>query len=304
MAVIGWPVPVVCLKRQVFMADISAKIRRKSYAAKKKAAVRTLKAQTKEKIKELDLVYAENPEQVKARIEEKERRRALRIQKQNARMAYNSRQPRQYSLGEDIFNSISHGIGAGLGVAALVLLVVHAALYFKGPEKPMMVTGYSLFGASLVVMYMMSTLYHALTPHLARKVFSILDHDAVYFLIGGTCTPLIFAYFGSNFVVPLSVTWGVLAALIALYSVFGAGFRDFAAISYVLIGWGMTAFFYNMGAGDLVLNKNLLLCGSISYTVGGLFAAFSKYKGNHCIFHVFAMGGSVLHFLAIYKLHY
>ncbi|MBQ2552080.1 MAG: hemolysin III family protein [Treponema sp.] len=282
------------------MADISEKIRRKSYAAKKKAAVKTLKAQTKEKIKELDLMYAENPEQVKARIEEKERRRALRVQKQNARIAYNSRQPRQYSLGEDIFNSISHGIGAGLSVAAIVLLVMRAALYFKGPEKPLMVSGYSLFGASLFIMYMMSTLYHALTPHTARKVFSILDHSAVYVLIGGTCSPLIFAYFKADFIAPIAVLWGVLAALIVLYCIFGARLRDFAAFTYVVIGWGMTVFFFK--AGNLELNRMILLAGSISYTVGGLFASLGKYKGFHCIFHVFALAGSVLHFLAIYNM--
>lgn len=290
-------------KRQVFMADISEKIRRKSYAAKKKAAIKTLKTQTKEKIRELNLLYAENPEQVKARIEEKERKKALRIQKQNARMAYNSRQPRQYSLGEDIFNSISHGIGAGLSVAALALLIIRAALYFNGSEKTLMLTSYTVFGASLFVMYMMSTLYHALTPHQARKVFSILDHSAVYFLIGGTCTPLIMAKFGSGYILPLSILWGILAALIALYCVFGARLRDFAAFTYLAIGWGMTIFFYNAGTGTLTMDRTILLCGSISYTVGVFFAALGKYKGAHCVFHVFALAGSVLHFLAIYKMY-
>ncbi|MBQ5401015.1 MAG: hemolysin III family protein [Treponema sp.] len=284
------------------MADISERIRRKSYAAKKKAAVRSLKIQTKEKIRALDLMYAENPEQVKARIAEKERKRALRIQKQNARMAYNSRQPRQYTLGEDIFNSISHGVGAGLSVAALVLLIIRAATGFASPK---IVTAYSIFGASLFVMYMMSTLYHALTPHLARKVFSILDHAAVYFLIGGTCTPLIFAYFGNAFVLPLSILWGVLAALIALYCVFGVRLQDFAAFTYIVIGWGMTIFFFNARPAGLEINRMILLAGSIAYTVGGIFAALGKrYRGPHCVFHVFALAGSVLHFMVIYNMYF
>ncbi len=286
------------------MADISAKIRRKSYAAKKKAAIKTLKAQTKEKIKELNLMYAENPEQVKARIDEKERKKAIRIQKQNARMAYNSRQPRLYTLGEDIFNSISHGVGAGLSVAALVLLVIRAVIYFQGTKQALMVSGYSIFGSTLFLMYVMSTLYHALTPHMARKVFAILDHDAVYLLIGGSCTPLIFAYYGDNFVLPLSITWGVLAALISVYSVFGAKLKDWAALSYVLIGWLLTAFFYKFGAGDLVINKIFLLCGSIAYTIGGFFAGFGQYKWTHSIFHIFALAGSILHFFVIYQMHY
>ena len=284
------------------MADISAKIRRKSFAARKKAAVKTLKVQTKEKIKELDLMYAENPEQIKAKIAEKERKRAARIQKQNARMAYNSRQPRQYTLGEDIFNSISHGIGAGLSVAALVLLIIRAALYFDPSVKSMMVTGYTLFGSSLFVMYMMSTLYHALTPHLARKVFSIIDHAAVYFLIGGTCTPLLFARFGQNFAAPLSILWGCLAALIALYCVFGVRMQDFAALTYVAIGWGMTIFFYKTGTGNFTINSIFLLCGSVLYTIGGIFAGLGKYKGAHCVFHLFALGGSILHFFTIYRM--
>lgn len=286
------------------MADITEKIRRKSYAAKKRAAIKTLKAQTKEKIREIKLLYAEDPESLKAKISEKEHKRTLRMQEQDARLSYNLKQPRRYTLGENIFNSISHGIGAGLGIAALVLLVIKSLSYFTGPEKVLMVTGYSIFGSTLVFMYMMSTLYHALTPVTARTVFSRLDHAAVYLLIGGTATPLIFAYYGSKFLVPLCVVWGILAVFIALYGVFGLKLKYFAGLTFVLLGCVLTLFFYKMGAGSLVLNKTLFLGGSIAYIVGGFFAGFARYKGFHGVFHLFAIVGSVLHFLAIYGLHY
>ncbi len=284
------------------MADISNRITKKSYAAKKKAAIKTLKAQTKEKIKELELLYAENPEEIQARLDEKEKKRILKIQKENGRTAYNARQPRRYSLGEDIFNSISHGIGAGLGVAALVLLIIRAFTHFTS-DKALMVSGYSIFGATLFITYMMSTLFHALSPLTARKVFSILDYDSAFLLLGGTCTPLIFAYFGAKFVVPLVILWSIIAALITLYSIFDVKARTWAVLSFLVLGWAATIFFYKYGAGNYQINRILLLVGSISYTVGGFFAGYSRIRGFHCVYHLCSMAGSILHFFAIYGMN-
>ncbi len=99
------------------MADISLRITKKSLKAKRKAAIKTIKAQTKEKIRAIKMEYAVNSERKKIKVAERAQKKELRIQKANARLAYNERQPRQYTLGEELFNSISHGIGAGLSAA-------------------------------------------------------------------------------------------------------------------------------------------------------------------------------------------
>ena len=136
------------------MADISAKITRKSLKAKRRSAIKNIKDQAKEKIREINIEYAEDPALKRSRQSNKEQRKAYRAQKRNARIAYNVRQPRLYTLGEDVFNSVTHGLGAGLSVAALVILVVSACLNAPATIKPLYVCAMSLFGASLFILYM------------------------------------------------------------------------------------------------------------------------------------------------------
>lgn len=287
------------------MADISARITRKSLAAKRKAAVKTIKQQAKEKIREVQIEYNTNPERLKAKAQEKELRQQLRLQRANARLAYNSRHPREFSLGEDLFNSISHGIGAGLSVAAIVLLVVRAVSHAPEGNIPVStyVSSFAVFGASLFVLYMFSTLYHAVTPYLARKIFSVLNHDAVYFLIGGTATPYLLTKApGSPGLVAFIILWSLCAALIVLYSVFGAHMRAFSVFTYFVLGWVyILAFvFYPLGTTLPAVSEALLLAGGLAYTAGGVFFLMRKIKWTHSIFHLFVLAGSILHFFSVF----
>lgn len=284
------------------MADISARITRKSLKAKRKAAIKTIKAQAKEKIREVNIEYNTNPERLKAKQAEKEHKRELRLQKANARLAYNSRQPRQFTLGEDIFNSVSHGIGAGLSVAAIVLLIIHAVVQ-SGDAK--VVTAFTLFGSSLFILYLFSTLYHAITALTARKVFSIFNHNAIYLLLAGTVTPFIITQCsGHSSLVAFIIVWSITAFFIALYSVFGARLRNFSVFTYIVIGFAIICVFGFSPIGAKIGNfsRAMLIVGFISYAVGGVFFMMRKYKWTHCIFHMFVLAGSILHFFSVYYL--
>lgn len=283
------------------MADISGKITRKSLKAKKRAAIRTIKAQAREKIKEVKIQYARDPERQKAKVTERERKKAMRVQKENARLAYNARQPRQYSLAEDLFNSISHGLAAGLSVAAIVLLIVRAAMYAPAGHRGLYVTSFTIFGVSLFLLYIMSTLYHALTPYGVRKVFSILNHTSIYLLIAGTYTPFALTTIeGAAGWIMFGVIWGIAVLGIVLYAVFGAKLRNVSAVTYIIIGW-VFIFAYNPLVAKLPqISIVMLICGGLAYTASCPFYFMKKYKWSHSIFHLFVIAGSIMHFFSIY----
>lgn len=284
------------------MADISRRITRKSLKAKKKAAIRTIKKQAKEKIQEVKLQYSQNPERARLKAEELAAKKELRSQKLNAQLAFNEHKSRTYSLGEEIFSSITHGIGVGLSVAAIVLLAIKA--YFHHPESMPLstfMTSVIIFASSLFVMYLMSTLYHALRPVIAKKVFSIFNHDAIYILIAGTYTPFIFMLFPlkSAFSIALLV-WIICAVLIALYSVFGSRLRGFSVFTYIVFGWLILSVFVYAPYTLNATSKYFLLAGGIAYSVCGICYIFRRRKWSLSYFHLFALFGSILHFFSVY----
>lgn len=285
------------------MADISAMIHRKSLRAKQKAAIRTIRQQTKEKIRAIKLSYAENPGQLAQKMRQGEDKRASRMQRWNARLAYIERQPKEYSLGEDLVSAISHGIGAGLSVAAIVLLVLLSVFHAPPASRTLHTVSYVIFGAFMFILYMMSTLYHALTPYGARRVFSVLTHDAIFALIAGTYTPFVLTVLGGTAGWALFfVIWGVAVIGIALYSVFREKFRYASVLAYIVAGWLVIVLFAAtpLASGLPSLSRAMLFSGGAAYTVGGIFYLFPQYKWTHCIFHIFTLGGSILHFFSVY----
>ncbi len=287
------------------MADISKKITKKSLKAKKKYAIRTIKKQAKEKIRQVKIEYAENPALQQEKLAARMQRKALRQQKQNARLSYNARQPREFTLGEDLFNSISHGIGAGLSVAAIVLLVIKAYFYSDAALKLSNITSFAIFGSSLFIVYMMSTLYHALTPYGARKVFSILGHIAIYILIAGTITPfLVVMNKGAFFTLPLIILWLFIFFCIALYGIFKEKIRSFSFFTYIAIGWIFTLTFTGSSVGAFLGkgSRAFLLASIITYSSGFLFYLMRRYKWTHSIFHLCALAGSILSFFSVFFL--
>ena len=281
------------------MADISQRITQKSLKAKRKAAIKTIKAQCKERIRQINLEYSASGDKQKRRQQERIKRRELRTQKSAARIAYNERQPRPFTLGEDLLSSIVNGIGAGLSIAAIVLLVIQA--YYHAPRRAAYVSTFALFGSFLFALHLMATLYHAIFPLGARKVFSVLSHCSAYLFVGSLYTPLLLC--AANGALPLLVVlWVVLVALCALYSVFSSRLYYFAFFSYVFFAALLLVLAL---AGTVALPSRsvaFLVSSCLVYAVSALFFLMRSFKWTHSIFHLLALGANVLLFFCLYNM--
>ncbi len=204
---------------------------------------------------------------------------------------------RRYTLGEEIFSSIVHGIGAALGIAALVTMIVRAASHGDAYA----VVSAAIFGSSLVILYTMSTLYHALANEKAKKVFRIFDHATIFLLIAGTYTPyLLVTLRGQTGWILFGVLWGLCAVGIVFDSIMLEKFRKIEMLLYIGMGWCIIiasgTLVQNLASGGLIL----LFTGGVLYTVGILFYALKKVRYMHSIWHIFVLCGSVLHYFSIY----
>lgn len=207
----------------------------------------------------------------------------------------------QYTKGEEIFNMVSHIVGGAMGVAVAVLCIVAAAKHHNAYA----VVSASIFGGMMIVLYCMSSIYHGLNPNLkAKKVFRVLDHCTIFFLIAGTYTPIAlcplreyntalgWTYFG--------IVWGLAALGVTLTAVNLEKFKVLGMILYISIGWCIAPVIKivisEIGTGGFTF----LLLGGISYTIGAvLYGIGKKKKYMHSVFHIFIVIGSLLHFFCI-----
>lgn len=207
---------------------------------------------------------------------------------------------KRYSLGEEIANAITHGIGAALSIAGLVLLIVKTAKYAPAVLKPYFVVSYTIFGASLILLYLFSTLYHAL-PIKTKKVFGIFDHCSIYILIAGTYTPYCLSFLnGVIGWVIFGIVWGFAVLGIVFYSIFGSRMRILSAITYVPMGWIVIFAIRPLKQQLPIISFNFLLLGGILYTAGCIFYAMRNVKWMHSIWHLFVAAGSIMHFFSLY----
>ena len=194
-----------------------------------------------------------------------------------------------YTLGEEIFNSVTHGVGAGISIAACVLMIIRAAIV----GSALQVVSVSIFGASLIILYMASTLYHALANNRAKRVFQILDHCSIFILIAGTYTPytLIALKPGLGWTI-FGILWGLTALGVVMNALSMERFKRISMILYVLMGWCVIAVikpvYLYLGFWGFIL----LLGGGIFYTVGIIFYALKTIKYMHSIWHIFVVLGS------------
>ena len=202
-----------------------------------------------------------------------------------------------YSLAEELMSSISHGVGTLLAVAALVVGVVMAAVY----SDAWCVVSMVVYGATLVVLYSMSTIYHGLKPNKGKRVFRILDHCSIFLLIAGTYTPLtLVALHGTIGWVLFGIVWAAAILGIVLNAISLNRFKVFSMICYIAMGWAIVFAFKPlmdvMQTGGIVL----LITGGIAYTVGAvLYGVGKKVKYMHSVFHFFVLAGSILHYFCI-----
>ena len=204
----------------------------------------------------------------------------------------------KYTLGEELMNSISHGVGAGFGITALILCIVKSCNPLNGYKLAASI----VFGLTTTLLYLMSCLYHALKVNRAKRVFRVIDHCTIFLLIAGTYTPYtLITLHGVTGWVLFGIVWGVGILGIVLNAVSLKRFAKLSVACYILLGWVVI-----FASKQLVASLNeaglwLLLAGGIAYTVGAvLYGIGSKIKYFHSIFHFFCLIGTLLHFLSIY----
>lgn len=213
------------------------------------------------------------------------------------RFEVRKRRGRQYSTGEEVGNAVSHGVGFGLAVAALVLLCVTAADAGGGLKTCAAV----MMGVTLVLEYLFSTLYHAIQPPRAKAVLRILDHSAIYLLIAGCYAPFTLVTLHDEGGVGLCVAVWVVALAGILVECFARQRQPkwVSAAIYLAMGWciafKLPALLALLPAGGVAL----LLAGGLSYSAGCVFYVLKRIPFSHMVFHFFVLGGSVCHTLAV-----
>lgn len=190
---------------------------------------------------------------------------------------------------EEIANAITHGIGFILSIPALVMLIIFSV--DKG--TPWHIVSFSIFGASMILLYLFSTLLHSFKPSKAKNLFAILDHSAIYILIAGTYTPfMLVSVRGALGWTLFGIVWGLAVVGIVFKCYFVQRFQVVSTLFYLVMGWLVIIavkplYFSLTGAGF-----SLLLAGGIMYSIGAVFYVWNKLPYNHAIWHLFVLAGS------------
>ncbi len=206
---------------------------------------------------------------------------------------------KQYSPKEELANSITHGIGIVLSIVGLVVLILQAVERGNAWH----IVSYSIFGASLILLYLASTLYHSIPNPTWKKVLKRFDHSAIFLLIAGTYTPFLLVSLRGAWGWSLfGVIWALTIAGLILKIGFIARFEKLTLGLYILMGWlvviAIKPMLSSLALGSLIA----LLVGGIAYTSGVVFYVWKKLPFNHAIWHGFVMAGSVAHFIAVFSI--
>jgi hemolysin III len=200
------------------------------------------------------------------------------------------------SLGEEIANSITHGIGAALAVAGLVVLVVFGALYGDAWR----VVSFSIYGGTLTILYLISTLYHGFTAPHVKRVFQLFDHCSIYLLIAGTYTPITLVSMRGPWGWTLfGLIWGLAIAGILLKVLFIGRLKALSVALYLAMGWlvviAIKPLITLVDHGMIVW----IVVGGLSYTLGVVFYLAKRMPYHHAVWHLFVLGGSASHYFGI-----
>jgi len=204
---------------------------------------------------------------------------------------------RLYSKTEEIFNVATHGMGFLMSVAALTILVIFASLYGNAWH----IVSFSIYGASLVILYLASTAFHLVQKQKIRNWLNVFDHISIYLLIAGTYTPFLLVTlrgpWGWSF---FGIVWGLAIAGIVLKLFFTGRFNLVSTIIYVALGWIILIAISPLSNALSFDGLMWLLAGGICYSVGAVFFLLNKLPFNHAIFHVLVVAGSACHFVAVF----
>lgn len=204
-----------------------------------------------------------------------------------------------YTKGEEIANAVTHGIGTALAIAALVLLIVFSVV--KGTAWH--VVSFTIFGSTLVILYLESTLYHSLTNKKAKRLFRKFDHMSIYLLIAGTYTPFCLTVLrGPLGWTIFGIVWGC-AIIGIVIKAFLVGKKDrLSTVLYIVMGWLIIGTIRRLYLAMPFSGVLFLIIGGVLYTVGAFIYSKDKIMFNHGIWHLFVIGGSVCHFFSVMSL--
>jgi hemolysin III len=204
-----------------------------------------------------------------------------------------------FSKREEIANAITHGVGALLAISALVLLVVFSAL----EGTPWHVSSFTIFGSSMVVLYLMSTLYHSLTHLKAKRLFRKFDHMSIFLLIAGTYTPfcltILRGWLGWTL---FGIVWFCAIFGIVLKAFYTGKAEMLSTVLYIVMGWLVLFFIKPVYDYMSFQGFSYLLIGGACYTLGAFFFIKDKIPFYHSIWHLFVLAGSIFHFFAVLSL--
>jgi hemolysin III len=207
---------------------------------------------------------------------------------------------RHQSLGEEIANSISHGVGF-LGAVAVTPIMIIKAI----PSGAAAVVGSSIFGATMMILYLSSTLYHAFTHSKTKRVFNIMDHGAIFLLIAGTYTPftlgVLYGPWGWSL---FGVVWGLAILGVVIKSVKGAVSSKLSTVLYLGMGWIAVIAARPLWQGLPAWGLFWLIAGGAMYSVGVVFFVKDNLKYSHFIWHLFVLAGTACHVIAVINYAY
>ncbi|MGD7052317.1 MULTISPECIES: PAQR family membrane homeostasis protein TrhA [Bacillaceae] len=205
-------------------------------------------------------------------------------------------QTHTFSKGEEIANTVTHGIGILTSIAALVLLIVFSAIN----GTPLHLATFIVYGITMIMLYTASTLLHALPKGKAKNVFEILDHSSIYFFIAGSYTPITLIIMDGTLGWTLfGIVWGLAIAGTVFKVFFVKRFILASTLLYVLMGW-LAVFGWNditstVGTGGIAF----LVAGGVVYSLGAVFYVWRAFPYHHAVWHVFVLGGTILHFFFV-----
>lgn len=204
---------------------------------------------------------------------------------------------RSLTVGEEIANSITHGVGAVLSVAGLVVMIVIASVHRSAWQT----AAFAVYGISLVLLYISSTIYHGLANNRAKQVFQVLDHCAIYILIAGTYTPFTLVTLrGPSGWMLFGFVWALCVCGIIFKSLWIGRLKTASTVVYLMMGWCAIFAIRPLLAALPVSGFLWLMAGGLCYSLGVIFFASSR-KYAHSVWHIFVLAGSVCHYWAVYR---
>lgn len=206
---------------------------------------------------------------------------------------------KRYTKKEEIANGITHGLGVLFGIVALVVLLIFSIR----KKDTISIVAFSIYGFCLIFMYLSSTLYHSIRNEKAKRILRVFDHSSIYLFIAGTYTPIALLSMEGRLRIGIMVAIWTIAILGVIFKIFTAGkFDKYKAISlimYIAMGW-IALFTIKPIVRMTSLHFMLwILGGGLTYTLGTIFYSNKKIPFNHAIWHMFVLGGTVLHFVGI-----